>query len=220
MPELKITPNNKFEIKHRKASSISDRVAYRITRMLKFTLNIFYGKKYARRAVILETIAAVPGMVAGMFNHFKALRRMKDDENWVRELLSEAENERMHLMIFLDIAKITWVEHLLVILGQGAFICVFTILYLFSSRCAHRIVGYFEEEACKSYTEYLEKIEIGVEENSAAPKIAIRYYNLPPDTKLKDVIYLIREDEAHHRDRNHKFADSYLNKDLPAHQSK
>lgn len=35
----------------------------------------------------------------------KALRRMKDDEGWIRELLDEAENERMHLMIFLDIAK-------------------------------------------------------------------------------------------------------------------
>ena len=126
-------------------------------------------KKYAKRAVILETIAAVPGMVAGMFNHLKALRRMKDDEGWIRELLDEAENERMHLMIFLDIAKPSWVERTLVLLGQGAFIIVYSLIYVLSSKIAHRVVGYFEEEACKSYTEYLSKIDCGeVDQRSRA----------------------------------------------------
>lgn len=49
-----------FKLTHRSASKLSERVAYRITQFLKFTLNFFYGKKYAKRAVILETIAAVP----------------------------------------------------------------------------------------------------------------------------------------------------------------
>ena len=92
-----------FALTHRETTKFSERLAYKITQLLKYSLNIFYGKKYAKRAVILETIAAVPGMVAGMFNHLKALRRMKDDEGWIKELLSEADNERMHLMIFLDI---------------------------------------------------------------------------------------------------------------------
>ncbi|OBT07382.1 oxidase [Vibrio sp. UCD-FRSSP16_10] len=208
-----------FQVTHRTTKKVSDYIAYKITQILKFTLNVFYGKKYAKRAVILETIAAVPGMVAGMCNHLKALRRMKDDEGWIRELLDEAENERMHLMIFLDIAKPSWVERLLVLLGQGTFIVVYGTLYLLSSKIAHRIVGYFEEEACKSYTEYLEKIDCGEIENVIAPEIATKYYNLPADAKLRDVILLIREDEAKHRDRNHEFADSYQSRDLPAHQS-
>ncbi|MCG7499720.1 alternative oxidase [Vibrio sp. Of7-15] len=209
---------NEFIPTHKETSCLSERIAYRITQMLKFTLNIFYGKKYAKRAVILETIAAVPGMVAGMFNHLKALRRMRDDEGWIRELLDEAENERMHLMIFLDIAKPSWVERLLVLLGQGAFILVYSLIYLLSSKIAHRVVGYFEEEACKSYTEYLEKIDSGEVENVSAPRIAIDYYKLPNEALLRDVILRIREDEAHHRDRNHDFADAYQKKDLPAHQ--
>jgi ubiquinol oxidase len=208
-----------FELKHKKATKLSERVAYKITQFLKFILNIFYGKKYAKRAVILETIAAVPGMVAGMFNHLKALRRMKDDEGWIRELLDEAENERMHLMIFLDIAKPSWVERVLVLLGQGAFIVVYSLIYLLSSKIAHRVVGYFEEEACKSYTEYLDKIDAGEVDNVAAPKIAIEYYKLPLDALLRDVIVKIREDEAKHRDQNHSFADAYESQRLPAHQS-
>lgn len=207
-----------FKLTHRSASKLSEHIAYKITQLLKFTLNLFYGKKYAKRAIILETIAAVPGMVAGMFNHLKALRRMKDDEGWIRELLDEAENERMHLMIFLDIAKPSWIERLLVLLGQGVFIIVYSFIYLLSSKVAHRIVGYFEEEACKSYTEFLEKIDNGDIENISAPEIAINYYNLKHDAKLRDVIIRIREDEAKHRDRNHYFADAYEKKSLPEHQ--
>ncbi|WP_019612853.1 alternative oxidase [Psychromonas ossibalaenae] len=207
-----------FQLSHQKPNKVSEYIAYKITQILKFMLNIFYGSKYAKRAVILETIAAVPGMVAGMFNHLKALRRMRDDQGWVRELLDEAENERMHLMIFLDIAKPTWIERTLVLLGQGVFLVVYSFLYLVSSKTAHRVVGYFEEEACKSYSEYLEKIDQGVVENTAAPSIAIDYYQLASNAKLRDVILRIREDEAAHRDRNHEFADSFESGVLPAHQ--
>ncbi|MCP5076555.1 MAG: oxidase [Psychromonas sp.] len=207
-----------FKLAHQAPSKSSEYVAYKITQILKFMLNIFYGTKYAKRAVILETIAAVPGMVAGMLNHLKALRRMRDDEGWVRELLDEAENERMHLMIFLEVAKPTWVERSLVFVGQCAFLVAYTLLYLLSSKTAHRVVGYFEEEACKSYTEFLEKIKSGEVENIEAPAIAKSYYKLPEDARLMDVILLIREDEAQHRDRNHEFANSFENNELPAHQ--
>ncbi|MCG6200261.1 alternative oxidase [Psychromonas antarctica] len=207
-----------FKLSHQKPSKASEYIAYKITQILKFMLNIFYGTKYAKRAVILETIAAVPGMVAGMLNHLKALRRMRDDQGWIRELLDEAENERMHLMIFLDIAKPSRIERILVLLGQGAFLVVYSLLYIISSKTAHRVVGYFEEEACKSYSEYLDKIDQGEVENTAAPSIAISYYQLDSDAKLRDVILCIRNDEAAHRDRNHQFADSFESGDLPEHQ--
>lgn len=207
-----------FEFKHKTASRFSEHSAYKITQALKFCLNIFYGKKYAKRAVILETIAAVPGMVAGMFNHLKALRRMKDDEGWIRELLNEAENERMHLMIFLDIAKPSWIERVLVLFGQAVFIVVYSLIYIMSSKIAHRVVGYFEEEACKSYSEYLNNIDAGETENVKAPQIAIDYYQLPRNAMLRDVIVKVRQDEAKHRDRNHSFADAYESHVLPPHQ--
>ncbi len=208
-----------FSRRHRHPVQISDRLALILTRTLKFLMNIFYGKKYAKRAVILETVAAVPGMVAGMFNHMKALRRMRDDEGWIRELLEEAENERMHLMIFLELAKLNWFERMLVLVVQGIFIPVYATIYLLSSKLAHRMVGYFEEEACTSYTQYLAEIDAGRVENVEAPEIAIDYYDLAPTARLRDVIERIRLDEAGHRDRNHEFADAYLRQELPEHQS-
>ena len=40
------------------------------------------------------------------------------------------------------------------------------------------MVGYFEEQAVISYTQYLEEIEAGTIENVQAPSLAIDYYGL------------------------------------------
>jgi|TARA_B110000977_G_scaffold197993_1_gene281866 ubiquinol oxidase len=192
---------------HYEVKNMSDRVALAITKFLRFIADTFFKKKYGHRAVVLETVAAVPGMVAGMLIHLKSLRTMKADRGWIKILLEEAENERMHLMTFIEVAKPTLFERLIIILAQFIFIFIYSIIYLFSQRTAHRIVGYFEEEAVISYTEYLKELESGVIEDHPAPKIAIDYWNLPLRATLKDVVKVVRDDEAGHRDVNHSFAN-------------
>ena len=192
---------------HYEVKNMSDRVALRITKFLRFIADTFFKKKYGHRAVVLETVAAVPGMVAGMLIHLKSLRTMKADRGWIKILLEEAENERMHLMTFIEVAKPTSFERLIIISAQFIFILMYSIIYLFSQRTAHRIVGYFEEEAVFSYTEYLKELESGVIEDQPAPKIAIDYWNLPLRATLKDVVKVVRDDEAGHRDVNHSFAN-------------
>ena len=64
------------------------------------------------------------------------------------------------------------------------------------------MIAYFEEEAVRSYTAYLEEIEAGHLENVPAPQVAIEYYNLLPEAKLSDMIQYIRRDEQHHADSN------------------
>ncbi len=192
---------------HYDVKNMSDRVALAITKFLRFIADTFFKKKYGHRAVVLETVAAVPGMVAGMLIHLKSLRTMKADRGWIKILLEEAENERMHLMTFIEVAKPTLIERLIIILAQFIFIFIYSIIYLFSQRTAHRLVGYFEEEAVISYTEYLKELESGVIEDQPAPKIAIDYWNLPLRATLKDVVKVVRDDEAGHRDVNHSFAN-------------
>ena len=85
----------------------SDRFALGFTKLARFVADTFFAKRYGHRAVVLETIAAVPGMVGATINHLNALRRMRDDDGWIRILLEEAENERMHLMTFVQIARRT-----------------------------------------------------------------------------------------------------------------
>lgn len=157
---------------------------------------------------MLETVAAVPGMVGGLLVHLKALRSIKDDEGWIRELLDEAENERMHLMTFIKIAEPSLLERALVMGAQAIFYNFYFFLYLLAPKTAHRMVGYFEEEAVISYTHYLAQIDAGEVENTPAPSIAIEYWNLGEDARLRDVVIAVRADEAGHRDANHKFADA------------
>jgi ubiquinol oxidase len=58
-----------------------------------------------------------------------------------------------------------------------------------------------------SYTEYLAGVENGTYPNLPAPKIAIDYWKLAPDARLREVLIAVRADEAGHRDVNHEFAD-------------
>ena len=193
--------------KHHKPRNLSDKIAFAFTKFLRLLADTFFKKKYGHRAVVLETVAAVPGMVAGMLLHLKSLRKMQDDKGWIKILLDEAANERMHLMTFIKIAKPTFIERLIIMIAQFIFILMYLFIYLISQKTAHRIVGYFEEEAVISYTEYLNEIEEGKIENIKAPEIAINYWNLPLNSRLKDVVKVIRDDEAGHRDVNHSFAD-------------
>jgi ubiquinol oxidase len=192
---------------HHTPENLSDRVALTMTKILRFFADTFFANRYGHRAVVLETVAAVPGMVAGALQHLKAIRLMQPDNGWIRKLLDEAENERMHLMTFIHIAQPNRFERGLIMLAQGIFYNLFFLLYLISSKTAHRLVGYFEEEAVYSYTEYLAGVDNGTYENVPAPRIAIDYWQLDANARLREVIIAVRDDEASHRDVNHHFAD-------------
>lgn len=197
----------------RKPNDLSDRVAYFLTMTFRWFADTFFAKRYGHRAVVLETVAGVPGMVAGMWNHLRSLRKMKPDERgWIKTLLDEAENERMHLMIFIEIANPSIIERAMVLFAQFVFWHFYFILYVFFPTTAHRMVGYFEDQAVISYTNYLKQIDAGNTPNIPAPKIAIDYYNLQEDATLRDVVIAVRADEQGHADVNHGMADTLNDK--------
>ena len=188
--------------------NVSDAFAFSMTRFFRFTADTFFAKRYGHRAVVLETVAGVPGMVAGVWMHFKSLRAMKVGYGeQIREMLAEAENERMHLMFFIAIAKPNFFERSIVLGAQVIFGLFYLFMYIFFTRTAHRMIGYFEDEAVKSYTEYLEIVESGKVENIPAPQLAIQYYKLGSDAMLSDLIKCVRADEQNHSETNHNYAD-------------
>ncbi len=192
---------------HHNPRGLADRIAFGFTKVLRWTADTFFAERYGHRAVVLETVAAVPGMVGATINHLACLRRMCDDKGWIKTLMDEAENERMHLMTFIEVSQPTWFERAVIIGVQWVFYLFFFALYLVSSKTAHRVVGYFEEEAVISYTHYLAEIDEGRSPNVAAPEIAKKYWDLPDDATLSDGVLVVRADEAHHRDVNHGFAN-------------
>ena len=189
-------------------SQVSDAFAYSMRKFFRLIADSFFLKRYGHRAVVLETVAGVPGMVAGVWMHFKSLRKMKAGYgDQIREMLAEAENERMHLMFFIEIAKPNIIERLIVLSAQFLFGIFYLFMYIFFTRTAHRMIGYFEDEAVSSYSEYLNMVESGEVENTPAPHLAINYYKLGSDARLSDVIKCVRADEQHHSETNHNYAN-------------
>ncbi|KAI9137467.1 alternative oxidase-domain-containing protein [Paraphysoderma sedebokerense] len=193
--------------KHREPQDFRDKFALGMVKTMRKPTDWFFKTKYIHRAVMLETVAAVPGMVGAVLRHLRSLRTLRHDGGWIYHLLHEAENERMHLMTFMKITKPNIWERALVTSVQGVFFNAFFLLYLVSPKTAHRVVGYLEEEAVISYTHFLKEIDAGRIQNTPAPDIAKEYWNLEPTATLRDVVLAIRADEAAHRDTNHHFSD-------------
>ncbi len=187
--------------------SFRDKVARCIVHFSAECADFLFKERYGHRAIVLETIASVPGMIGGFFQHLKSLRFIRDDKGWIRALLDEAENERVHLLVYSELAQPTKFERFLIMFVQFFFCIIYFLLYLFSPKTAHRVVGYFEEEAIHSYETFLRLVHEGVHENVPATELAISYWGLKGDARLTDIIEATIKDEMIHRDVNHRFAD-------------
>ncbi|CAF2421673.1 unnamed protein product [Rotaria sp. Silwood2] len=226
---------NAVKITHKKFESWHDRLAYAAVQTLRFFFDTMTGyvhespqsktnienqnrrpkksmteKQWLRRIIFLESIAGVPGMVAGMNRHMKSLRTMQRDYGWIHTLLSEAENERMHLLTFLELRNPGWIFRTFVLLGQGIFFNGFFFTYLLSPKICHRFVGFLEEEAVITYTRCIEELDAGRLPKwlkTPAPQIAKNYWKLSDNAMMRDVLLAVRADEATHRQVNHKLAD-------------
>lgn len=98
---------NDVVVAHRNTRDMSDKVALFAVRFLRFFLDMATGykhdkavalakkdpkeakqkyslteRKYLIRNIFLESVAGVPGMVAGMMRHLRSMRRMKRDNGW------------------------------------------------------------------------------------------------------------------------------------------
>ena len=143
----------KVGITHKPPKDTSDRIAYYLIRMIRTGFDIFSGysfgpineHKFLRRVIFLETVAGIPGMVAGSLRHLKSLRQMKRDKGWIHTLLEEAENERMHLLTFLRTFPPGPFTRASIFVTQFGFGSLFITLYVASPSTAHRLVGYIEE---------------------------------------------------------------------------
>ncbi|GME83282.1 unnamed protein product [Ambrosiozyma monospora] len=167
-------------------------------------------EKWMARFIVLESVAGIPGSVAGCLRHLRSLRRFRRDMAWIETLHDEAYNEKMHLLTFLKIAKPTLLTRVSIYALQIVFAFCFTLVYFLYPNICHRFVGYLEEEAVKTYTRCIDDMELGLTpdlSNLQVPQIAIDYWNLPIDANFYVLIQYIRADEAKHREVNHTFAN-------------
>ncbi|KAK3323914.1 alternative oxidase-domain-containing protein [Cercophora scortea] len=222
---------------HREPRGVGDWVAWKIVRICRWCTDVATGigpeqqvdKKHPTtsvtadkplteaqwlvRFIFLESIAGVPGMVAGMLRHLGSLRRLKRDNGWIETLLEESYNERMHLLTFMKMCEPGWFMKTMILGAQGVFFNAMFMTYLVSPKIMHRFVGYLEEEAVHTYTRCINEIERGdlpkwSDPNFKIPELAITYWRMPEEKRtMRDLILYIRADEAVHRGVNHTLSN-------------
>lgn len=228
-PVWDLKDSENIEFVYRQPASLKDRYALFSVKFCRWAFDkcSFYDKnnmnekKYLNRAIFLETIAAVPGMVGGFHRHMKALRTLQTDGGWIHHLLEEAENERMHLLTFLQIRQPGILLRLGIIFSQVFFTLYYSLHYVFSPSTAHRIVGYLEEEAVKTYSNMIidyDKGKLPIWKKMPVAKDPKRYWELPDDASMRDLLLAIRADEVNHREFNHHFADLRPDQIFPEHK--
>ncbi|KAI2623622.1 alternative oxidase [Hypomontagnella submonticulosa] len=222
---------------HRPVKTWGDWIAWKAVRSARWGMDFFTGMSHEQkvdknnpttavdtitplteaqwllRFLFLESIAGVPGMVAGMLRHLHSIRRLKRDNGWIETLLEESYNERMHLLTFMKMCEPGWFMKILLIGAQGVYFNGLFLSYLISPKITHRFVGYLEEEAVHTYTLAIKQIEDGhlpkwADPNFTVPDIAVQYWHMPEGKRsMKDLIYYIRADEACHRGVNHTLSN-------------
>ncbi|TID19815.1 hypothetical protein CANINC_003698 [Pichia inconspicua] len=217
---------------HRPVKGLRDWITFHFVKNLRGTFDWFTGyqeirneehrlqiansadkmtkEKWLARFVVLESVAGIPGSVAGFLRHMRAMRMFRRDMGFIDTLYDEAFNERMHLLTFLKIARPTVWTRIMLWFGQGIFANLFFITYVLSPRTCHRFVGYLEEEAVSTYTRCIEDMERGLcpdLETEPVPQIAKDYWKLNDNATMYDLLQYIRADEAKHREVNHTFAN-------------
>ncbi|KAK3312236.1 mitochondrial alternative oxidase [Apodospora peruviana] len=222
---------------HREPRTVGDRFAWRVTRICRWAMDFVTGmgpeqkvdskhpttavaahrplteSQWLVRFIFLESIAGVPGMVAGALRHLHSIRRLKPDHGWIKTLLEESYNERMHLLTFLQMYQPSRLMRFMVFAAQGIFYNTFFISYLVSPKICHRFVGYLEEEAVHTYTRCLREMDAGsllgwTKEDFKIPDIAVKYWNMQEGRRsMRDLILHIRADEASHRGVNHTLSN-------------
>jgi hypothetical protein len=206
---------------HHTPKCLSDHLMHKFMYGLYHCFNVLTGYKANNpsvkaiewRLITLESVAGVPGFVAAGLRHFRSLRTLQRDHGWIPSLLEEAENERMHLLVCLNAFNASIPTRILVYAAQIIMVPLLMGIYLVRPKSMHRLVGYLEETAVKTYINVIKHIDTpGTNlyqewSKKSAPRIAVGYWKLSKDAKWSDVLKCMMADECNHRDVNHTFAE-------------
>lgn len=192
---------------HHVPTGLLDRVMLGTARSIHALSDRWFGVRRTHRMLVLEALAGIPSTVLAMQHHLRALRQRKDDRA-VRRSVVQADREHAHLLVFSALVTPTAFERVLLALGQAVLLTAFVLLTLVSERAAHRLAGYFEEEAIASYDDYARALERGTVENARLPAWVTTRWGLEDGASIAALVRGLQDEEAEHRDEHHAAADA------------
>ena len=112
--------------------------------MSGFAFKLKTESKYIRKALLMENIAAIPGIVESFYMHIRSVVLLKRDKGWIHHMLEESDNERFHFITFVQMKQPEILLRIFMVMQQLIFGLWFFLSYLISPRYCHKFVGYLE----------------------------------------------------------------------------
>lgn len=175
-------------------------VVFRLARMI-------FRDRYAQHALVLEAVLASMLTAIAAHAQYAALRNFRADREHIEELLGEASTEHLHVLVLKRVTTVEWYGKAAIWKMQFIYIPLFRLIYCLAPSFAHRLVAYTEERLAGIYADWLLHLLGGALENMPAPVVAIKYWELPEEATLIELLNVLIADTAKHRDRNHRIAD-------------
>merc|ERR1711924_285408 len=173
---------DKVSIEKHEPVTVSGHVMKLIMNVLYHGFNFVTGydpvdpspRSVAWRLIILESFAGVPGFVAAGFRHFYSLRTLKRDHGAIYTFLEEAENERMHLLVCLNMFEASPITRALCVAAQFGMTPFLALTYAVHPGSMHRFVGSLRRQLSRPTRTWCRKRPLRAQNSTTSGKIYLR----------------------------------------------
>lgn len=169
---------------------------------------VVFRSSYAEHALVLEAVLASLQTSGAAHLQYAALRNLRVNRELIEDLLGEASNEHLHLLVLRRVTTLSWYGKAAIWKMQFIYTPLYRLLFICSPSIALRTVAYAQERLAGIYADWLLSLMCGASANTDAPQIAIQYWNLGDDATLIELANMLIADTAKNRDRNHQIADN------------
>ncbi|BDA44557.1 probable alternative oxidase, mitochondrial [Coccomyxa sp. Obi] len=149
-----------------------------------------------RRLLLLECVMPVPGAIASMAGHMRALATLRGPGSFVRSYGRESENAREHLLTLLQLRP-SLALRALVLASQAVFAVPYMTAYLISPRACHAFVCHLSGLTGEATSDALRDLDAGTVpawQRAPAPASAAAYWGLPEGATMRMVLLVMRAD--------------------------
>ncbi|EIE21327.1 hypothetical protein COCSUDRAFT_48069 [Coccomyxa subellipsoidea C-169] len=149
-----------------------------------------------RRVLLLECLSPVPGTVASIVAHVRALATLRGPGSFVESYQRESGNAHAHLLTLLQLRPSLSLRAL-VLLSQAAFALPYAAAYAVAPRACHAFVCHLSGltgEAISGALRDLDSGSIPSWQRLPAPESAAAYWGLPEGATMRTVLLVVRAD--------------------------
>jgi ubiquinol oxidase len=187
--------------------TLSDYMARSMVGFSRSLVCILGKSNFALRAVIANTILSSFTMVLASRLHYRAVRSGSPERDSIEDLLCEASGTHFHIIVIRKFVELSRMKRIFLSILQAISICFFGFISRFLPKTAHRTLGYMYEKSISDYSDWIDAITDGNIINTPASQVAVKYWELKPDSTIIDVLSSIREDSVKYRNFEHSCAE-------------